>query len=423
MATSRVCVLLIVCVAVVASIAAAQGGRQQFAELRDHMVDEFIVAAGVKNERVIEAMRNTPRHEFVAVRERENAYYDMALPIGEGQTISPPFIVAYMTEQLDPQPDDKVLEIGTGSGFQAAVLSRLVQDVYTIEIKKALGDRAAKTLKKLKYTNIHTKIGDGYLGWPEFAPFDKIIVTCSPESPPEALIEQLKEGGRMLIPVGERYQQTLYLFKKEEGKLVRDALVPTLFVPMTGTAESKRKVLPDALHPAIYNGGFEEITEGGDPVPIGWHWLRQAKSSTDLDAPEGKACITFTNTVPGRAGCALQAFPIDGRQIHSFAISLSVRTKQVRPGKPADFARLPQGTATAPEDEQLPMFGITFYDDRRAIIKPYVRCMGPWRGTYDWEREEATFEVPNKAREAIIRIGLFGATGEASFDDLRLEVK
>ena len=205
-------------------------------ELRNQMVDEEIVAAGVKNPRVIAAARATPRHEFVLPGvPLRTAYYDMALPIGEGQTISPPFIVAYMTEAIDPQPNDKVLEIGTGSGYQAAILSGLVKEVYTIEIVEPLGKRAAKTLKRLHYDNVYAKVGDGYLGWPEHAPFDKIIVTCSPEKVPQALVDQLKEGGRIVIPVGERYQQTLYLLKKANGKLVSEALVPTMFaVPMIG---------------------------------------------------------------------------------------------------------------------------------------------------------------------------------------------
>ena len=142
-----------------------------------------------------------------------------------------------------------MLEIGTGSGYQAAVLSPLVKDVYTIEIVEQLGKHAKLTLKRLKYTNVHTKIGDGYHGWPEQAPFDKIIVTCSPEKVPQALVDQLKEGGRMIVPVGERYQQMLYLFKKEDGKLKSEALCPTLFVPMTGKAEDQRQVKPDPLHP------------------------------------------------------------------------------------------------------------------------------------------------------------------------------
>ena len=216
--------------------------RQSWAEARNKMVDEEIVGAGVKNPRVIDAMRKTPRHEFIPFAQRAHAYLDMALPIGEGQTISPPFIVAYMTESIDPQPGDKVLEIGTGSGYQAAVLSPLVHEVYTIEIVPALGRKAEKTLQRLGYSNVHVKVGDGYQGWTENAPFDKIIVTCSPEKAPPELVAELKEGGRMIIPVGQRYQQTLYLLKKTKGKMVSEALLPTLFVPMTGEAEKERKV-------------------------------------------------------------------------------------------------------------------------------------------------------------------------------------
>src|SRR3954463_7317259 len=153
-------------------------GANNFDAQREQMVDREIVAAGIKDPRVVQAMRDTPRHEFVNVPTRANAYFDMALPIGQGQTISPPFVVAYMTEQLLPQPTDTVLEIGTGSGYQAAVLSPLVKDVYTIEIVKPLGERAARTLKRLNYKNVFTKVADGYQGWPEHAPFDKIIVTC-----------------------------------------------------------------------------------------------------------------------------------------------------------------------------------------------------------------------------------------------------
>ena len=142
----------------------------------------------------------------------------MALPIGEQQTISPPFIVAYMTQEIDPQPTDRVLEIGTGSGYQAAMLSPLVKEVYTIEIVEPLGKRAARTLKRLGYKNVFAKVGDGYLGWPEAAPFDKIIVTCSPEKVPQPLVDQLKDGGLMIVPVGERYQQNLYLFRKHERR-------------------------------------------------------------------------------------------------------------------------------------------------------------------------------------------------------------
>lgn len=395
-----------------AAVLALSGGngraqtRLGMDKAREQMVEEEIIGGGIKNPRVIEAVRNTPRHEFVPLADRKKAYLDMSLPIGEAQTISAPFFVAYMTEQLDPLPDDKVLEIGTGSGFQAAVLSPLVKDVYTIEIIKPLGERAARTLKRLKYENVHTRIGDGYAGWPEAAPFDKIIVTCSPEKPPQALIDQLKEGGRMLIPLGERYQQTLYLLKKVEGKLIRESLLPIIFVPMTGAAEDERVVKPDPLHPAIYNGGFEEIiSENETKRPVGWHYLRQMELETDSDAPEGESYVTFTNSEPGRRSHALQALPIDGREIHKIELSAQVKMRRVQPG---------------PAVDDLPVFAITFYDERRAMLNTVG--LGPWRGTFDWMAESKTFQVPARAREAFVRVGLFGATGEASFDELELRV-
>src|SRR5690349_14271850 len=160
--------------------AAAQSG-DNYTIIRARLVEEVLKGGGITNPRVLEAMAETPRHEFVAPEYRNQAYYDKALPIGNSQTISSPYIVAVMTQELDPQPEDKVLEIGTGSGYQAAVLSPLVKDVYSIEIVKELGEHAAQVLRKLNYTNVHTKIGDGFQGWPEHAPFDKIIVTCSPE--------------------------------------------------------------------------------------------------------------------------------------------------------------------------------------------------------------------------------------------------
>ncbi len=222
------------------------------------MVETAVIGAGIKDERVIKSLMETPRHEFIPRKLRkEQAYLDAGIPIGESQTISSPFIVAYMTESLDPRPDDRVLEIGTGSGYQAAVLSPLVKDVYSIEIVEPLGKRAKKTLESLDYDNVHVRIGDGYKGWPKYAPFDKIIVTCSPEDVPKPLADQLAEGGLMVVPMGERHQQTLYLLTKKDGKLVKKALRPTLFVPMTGNAEAKRRVFPDPENPKILNGDFE----------------------------------------------------------------------------------------------------------------------------------------------------------------------
>ena len=238
---------------------AGQGSQKaRFQAQRDEMVDLAVEGAGISNPRVLAAMRDTPREMFVPQRMRPSAYLDAALPIGHEQTISSPFIVAFMTESLDPQPGDRVLEIGTGSGYQAAVLSPLVKDVYTIEIVRPLGEQARKTLKRLKYDNVHVRVGDGFKGWPDRAPFDKIIVTCSPENVPLPLKEQLAEGGLMVIPVGQRHQQSMMLFRKENGELVPTDLRPTLFVPMTGQAEDTREVMPDPNNPRILNGDFED---------------------------------------------------------------------------------------------------------------------------------------------------------------------
>jgi protein-L-isoaspartate(D-aspartate) O-methyltransferase len=380
---------------------------EEYAARRNKMVDDEIVAAGVKDARVIAAMRATPRHEFVPAKLRPNAYYDMAMPIGEGQTISPPFIVAYMTESIDPQPGDKVLEIGTGSGYQAAVLSPLVKEVYTIEIVKSLGERAAKTLKALKYENVHAKVGDGYLGWPEHAPFDKIIVTCSPEKVPQDLVEQLKEGGRMVIPVGERYQQTLYLLKKTGGKLARESLQAVIFVPMTGKAEEIREKKPDAKNPAILNGDFEDVTAaaqpGESPQAKAWHYQRQMEV-VEADAPSGKRYVRFHNAQAGRGAQALQGFAVDGRYVHHLDISVHVRSKNVVP---------------EPSMHIQPLVEVQFYDENRATISD--QAPGDTRGTRDWKVESLKIAVPVNAREAIMRIGMFGATGELSLDDLKMK--
>jgi protein-L-isoaspartate(D-aspartate) O-methyltransferase len=385
------------------SSAASAQSRTAFDAARNKMVDEEIVAAGIKNKHVIQAMRDTPRHEFMPVTERKFAYYDMALPIGEGQTISPPFVVAYMTEAIDPKPTDRVLEIGTGSGYQAAVLAKLVRDVYTIEIVAPLGRKAEKTLERLHYSNVHTKVGDGYQGWPEHAPFDKIIVTCSPEKVPPALVEQLKEGGRMVVPCGERYQQTLYLFKKTDGKMVSEALQPTLFVPMTGKAEAGREVLPNPARPTIENGGFETVA-GDPPVPTGWHYQRQLELIIKKGAPEGKNYVTFKNAMPGRGAQALQGFAVDGRKVPFLQLSATVSGHDLRQGQNA---------------KQLPGVVISFYDENRASVGE--AGLGPWRGTFDWQTETKTLKVPPKAREAVMRIGLFGALGEISFDEIVIQ--
>ena len=191
----------------------------RYADARKHLVDTTLKPGGIKDEAVLNSILATPRHEFVPLALRDQAYQDRALAIGEAQTISSPFIVALMTEVLQPKKTDKVLEIGTGSGYQAAVLSPLVDKVYTIEIVEKLATSTAKLLERLGYKNVIAKAGDGFQGWPEHAPFDKIIVTCSPDKPPQPLIDQLKEGGLMVIPVGTRYQQLLRVFRNQENHL------------------------------------------------------------------------------------------------------------------------------------------------------------------------------------------------------------
>ncbi len=206
--------------------------RDEYYQQRKAMVEHQIKGRGIRNARVLDAMMNVPRHKFVPEEYRNFSYDDRPLPIGFGQTISQPYIVAYMTGILNPEPDQKILEIGTGSGYQAAILSRLYKNVYTIEIIDSLGKRAEKEFEQLGYKNIYVKIGDGYQGWKNYAPFDAIIVTCAPENIPQPLVEQLAEGGKMVIPIGLQYHQVLYLLEKKEGKIRSTATLPVLFVPM-----------------------------------------------------------------------------------------------------------------------------------------------------------------------------------------------
>jgi protein-L-isoaspartate(D-aspartate) O-methyltransferase len=375
-----------------------------FVAARNKMVTEYIEREGITNARVLASMRQVPRHEFVSQQDRKDGYVDAAIPIGFKQTISPPFIVAYMTQTIDPQPDDRVLEIGTGSGYQAAVLSNLVKEVYSIEIVEPLGKSAAERLHRLKYNNVKTKVGDGYLGWEEYAPFDKIIVTCSPENVPKPLIEQLKEGGRLLVPLGERYQQVFHQFEKKDGKLEEKTLISTLFVPMTGQSEEQRRVKPDPLNPKILNSGFEN-DENEDGYADHWHYQRQT-TLLDHGAVEGRRCILFESTDHNRLSQALQAAAIDGTKIGSLQMRVRYKTQDVESGREAYEAAA---------------VVIHFYDVNRRPFENVV--IGPWTGTEDWTLAAKTVNVPLKAREMIVRIGLNGATGKLWLDDLTMTPK
>ena len=204
---------------------------------RDRMVNIQIQARDVKNERVLSAMRRVPRHAFIPDYGQNEAYADHPVSIGLRQTISQPYIVAFMTEALQPEPTDRVLEIGTGSGYQAAVLAELVQEVYTIEIVPELGEGAKAICNELSYSNIQYRIGDGYRGWPDAAPFDAIIVTAAPGHIPQPLVDQLAVGGTMIIPVGVRYQKLIVIQKDEKG-ISHESVMAVRFVPMTGEAEN-----------------------------------------------------------------------------------------------------------------------------------------------------------------------------------------
>lgn len=217
-----------------------------FAQARLELVKNDIAGAGIKNEDVLRAMRSVPRHKFVPPDYLGQAYEDHALPIGYGQTISQPYVVAWMTESLELQPGEKVLEIGSGSGYQAAILAELgYVDVYTIEIVPELAESAAARLKELGYNKVHAKQGDGYYGWPEYAPFDAIVVTAAPDHVPAPLVEQLAEGGRLVIPIGPPgWYQSLWKFVKVDGELKAYNLGGVVFVPFTGSGVEKHAVEP-----------------------------------------------------------------------------------------------------------------------------------------------------------------------------------
>ncbi len=375
---------------------------KQWTAARALMVETDVASAGIKNPAVLAVMRSTPRHEFMPPDVRPYAYVDMALPIGEHQTITTPFIVAWMTQQLDPQPNERVLEVGTGSGYQAAILAGLVKEVYTIEIVEVLAERAAKTFKRLKYQNIQSKVGDGYQGWAEHAPFDKIIVTCSPEKVPKPLVDQLREGGRLIIPLGERYQQTLFVMRKEDGKLVTESREPTFFVPMTGKAETLRAVQSGEPLSPIINGDFEQMLEPGKPVA--WYYLRQA--SIQEGGREGSPqCIAFRNRVPGRNAQALQPIGVDGRKVSELVVDLWLKPTNVEAGASDEFGA---------------KVSVSFFDEDRAPVG--MQVMGPWTGTFDWQRRSAHLKVPPNARVGIVALGLLGATGDLSCDQISVRM-
>lgn len=204
------------------------------AVLRKRMVEEQLIPRGIFDERVLDAFRKVPRHEFVLDKSLENAYGDFPLPAGEGQTISQPYMVALMTQYLDLKPGDRALEIGTGSGYQTSILAELAKEVYSVERFAVLAESAQMILNDLGYTNIKIKVGDGTEGWEELAPYDAIVVTAGAPAVPEPLVEQLAQGGRMVVPIGGGFSQTLTLVRKQDNKITQEEICGCVFVPLIG---------------------------------------------------------------------------------------------------------------------------------------------------------------------------------------------
>ena len=233
--------LYILILTVILILQTAVHAEDIYKQRRQVMVEKDIKARGISDAKVLQAMGKVPRHLLVDEYIRDRVYEDYPLPIGEGQTISQPYVVALMTESLKLKPGDKVLEIGTGSGYQAVILAEIVKDVYTIEIRRGLAEKAEKRLNELGYKNIRIKYGDGYFGWEEQAPFDAIIITASANHIPPPLIKQLKEGGRLIIPLGSTvYYQTLTLATKIKGDLDLEQITSVAFVPMVGEIEKRK---------------------------------------------------------------------------------------------------------------------------------------------------------------------------------------
>ncbi|MGM0423573.1 MAG: protein-L-isoaspartate(D-aspartate) O-methyltransferase [Thermodesulfobacteriota bacterium] len=226
--------LLLALLLLLGSSCALQAQEPDWQEQRRNMVQEQLEGRDIEDQKVLRAMQEVPRHEFVPRLYQDLSYQDRALPIAEGQTISQPYIVALMTQLTEIQAEDKVLEIGTGSGYQAAVLAELAQEVYSVEIIPELAKQAQEALQELGYENVHVKQGDGFQGWPGKAPFEAILVTCAPPEIPEPLLEQLAPGGRLVIPVGERWQKLKVLRKSQDGSLQEESVTSVRFVPMTG---------------------------------------------------------------------------------------------------------------------------------------------------------------------------------------------
>lgn len=391
--------------------------------------NELVLQDGLENDLVLSAMMRIPREKFLPQNKKSGAYRDVAIPIGCSRMDYSPYITAYCISQLDPAPDDKVLEIGTGCGYASAVLSLLVREVHTVEFHATLSKKANQSLKKIGIKNVYGKIGDGFQGCPEQAPFDKIIVWGAVEDIPESLIDQLKEGGRMVVSVGEKYQQTLYLCRKKNGELKKETLPPTFFTSMPGEAESRRILLADPKNPSILGGDFEHYY-GETRLPYGWYHVKNARILQGPDAPNGTNYMRFEvepeytivhdphemedsygeppeQFVPSAEKTAqiVQSFAIDGKTVSRVKFGVFLRAENIQPLDPQNP---PKGTIV-----------LAFYGEDREVLQ-CVQLASVY-GSFNWKPFSTEIPVPRKTLEADLYIGLFQNAGRLDIDAVSLE--
>ena len=467
-----------------AVFAAERGGRKNeppvrpvIPEAENLVLEELVPTKTLSRIDLLKTMMRTDRSLFVPEKWSDYAFEEAELPLGGGRTTPSPYWIALMIERLAPEPGDKILEIGTGGGYQTAILTSLANEVYTVESSPPLARRAADALKKAGYKNLKTKIGPLAEGWSEAAPFDKIIVFCASEKIPASLADQLAEGGKMILPLGERFRQRLFLYTKNKGELEEEPLIPIRLDPMPGSgAETKIKepdeksaaseienqpAVKNAEPPAILTDNFETASDDGSPD--GWYRVRTARSKKDMTAPEGTSCLVFDNLAlykeqrrkaalerierrkTGRSAANGESAPPESRtestsesnaeELPELSRQARQRAEELTAEVRHDFAV--DGRKIRRLDVSCQMEGanlvsltggrgvnvmtICYYDEEREFLGEAV-VFSLRAGESAWKEHLATeFPVPKKAREGTIRIGLLDGIGILKID--RLEVK
>jgi len=380
---------------------AAEEQADAYGDARTTMVDADLSGNGIGNERLLKAMRTIPRHRFCLPEDQKHAYADQSLPIGHKRKLASPYVTAGLIELLDPRPNDRILELGTGSGYQAAILSQLATDVYSVESIEELGKASASLLKELKCKNVHTRIGDTLEGWPEAAPFDRILFTSCSGTVPAALIDQLRERGKVVVDAVCGNEELFHLFEKQHGRLVALKVWSPFSIANADNLKQHRDEKQSPNKSEIENGDFE-LSEDGKAT--GWYFQRQAALAEDREAPNNHV-LTFENKEPGRHAQAIQEVAIDGRAVVSLRLSVRAKGLEIHNSSSADK----------------PSMVIRFYDaHQRPITVEPSAILGPWRGTFGWETYTCVSSVPKTTRKALVVISMGGATGRLTVDDAQL---